>query len=85
MPDAKAFMDDLYHRRQAIRGARGRADNPMHGRVVKTVVHTHHDIQHACFLNGRCHHDALYSQVEECLQHFLAFEFAGGLDHHIAI
>ena len=78
------FMNDLDDRREAIRRAGGRRQQPVPGRVVQVVVHADDDVQRRRVLDRRGDDHALHAAIEIALKLVRLQKLAGAFQHDVA-
>ncbi len=80
--DRERFVEDLCHRRNAVRGARGIRDDPMARAVVRVVVYAH-DERHVRVVRHSRDDDALRPGIEMRLSFVARREASGRLQDHV--
>ena len=83
MPDADRLMQDLHHRREAVRGAGGGGDDPVPRRVIAVIVDTMDDIGGLCVLHRGGDDHLPDTRREIGFQRRRAFKGAGAVDDDI--
>ena len=82
MLDADAFVNDLHHRGEAVRGAGGGGEQVVLVWFVKVVVHAHHDVERAGF-HRRRDDDFFHAGLEIGVELLRRAEFPAGFEHDV--
>ena len=82
--DSNRFVDDLDDRRQTVRRAGCRRQQPMPGGIVEVVVDADHDVERRLILDGRRNDHAFDAAVEIGLKLIRLQEFSGAFQHDVA-
>ena len=78
------LVHDLDHRREAVRGARRRRQQPVLRRIVEMIVDADDDVERALILDGRGDDDPLHAAIEVGLQLLGLQKLAGAFENDVA-
>ncbi len=81
--DTEPLVDNLHHRGQAIGRATRRREQVMPRRLIKPVIHTHHDVLRTAVLYRRGHDHLLHSALEIRRKRRRRAKFARTLQYHV--
>ena len=84
VPDSDRFVDDLDDRRETIRRARRRRQQPMSGGIVEVVVDADHDVERRLVLDGSRNDHSFDAPVEIGLKLIWLQELSSAFQHDVA-